>query len=146
MMDTTHEPSNPPTATDLLNHPIVQRALEQAWTDSLSHDAVLRHEEGGWIYMNLTTGEISIRRAPAGLQAALDLSSPPGVPGCVVVGKLHTHPNPTSDGWDPGPSAVDRVVDARHGVPDLIRADDGVHTSGPLSRRGGLAGDPRYPA
>jgi hypothetical protein len=31
------------------------------------------------------------------------------------------------------------------GVPCLIRADDGDHTTGPASRRGGLAGGPGYP-
>jgi len=63
-----------------------------------------------------------------------------------VVGKFHTHPNPSSEGWNPGPSAADRAIDKRHGVPDLIRADDGIHFSGPERRRGGSAGEPGYPA
>lgn len=146
-MARTHDPPDqPPSATDLLNHRVIRQALESAWVDSLPDFRDSRHEEGGWIYMDLTTGEISIRRASAGLRAELDLSSPAIVPGSVVVGKFHTHPNPSAEGWDPQPSDADRVVDARHGVPDLIRADDGIHMSGPMSRRGGLAGDPRYPA
>jgi hypothetical protein len=64
---------------------------------------------------------------------------------CVVVGKFHTHPNPTLEGWDPGPSIADQRVDALHGVPDLIRADDGVYHSGPDSRRGGLGGNAGFP-
>jgi hypothetical protein len=36
-------------------------------------------------------------------------------------------------------------VDALHGVPDLIRADDGIHLSGPDSRRDGLTGDGGFP-
>jgi hypothetical protein len=64
----------------------------------------------------------------------------------VVVGKFHTHPNPTAEGWDPGPSPGDQQVDAIHGVPDLIRAEDGIHVSGPDSRRGGLGGGPGYPS
>jgi hypothetical protein len=38
-----------PTAADLLNEPVVQRALEEAWIDSVAADPVQRHEEGGWI-------------------------------------------------------------------------------------------------
>src|SRR5260370_42576203 len=68
-----------PTAADLLNQPVVQQALDQAWTDSLSADPALRHEEGGWVYMNLMTGTVTVRRAPAGAQAALNLDTPPSV-------------------------------------------------------------------
>jgi len=45
-----------PTAVDLLNELVVQQALQQAWNDSLPGDPVQRHEEGGWIYMDNTTG------------------------------------------------------------------------------------------
>ncbi len=139
-------PTQAPTAAELENDPTVHAALEQAWTDSQPNNAANRHEEGGWIYMDTSTGDITVERAPAGAQAGIDLSRPPHVPGSVVVGKFHTHPNPTSEGWDPGPSDPGDVqVDARHGVPDLIRADDGVHHSGPDSRRGGLAGGPGFP-
>ena len=40
---------------------------------------------------------------------------------------------------------VPQVIDERHGVLDLIRADDGIHLSGPESRRGGLTGGPGFP-
>jgi proteasome lid subunit RPN8/RPN11 len=86
-----------------------------------------------------------VRRAPAGAQAALDLSAPPVVAGAVVVATFHTHPNPSAEGWKPGPSAADTQSAWLLGVPCLIRADDGVHTTGPSSRRGGLAGGPGYP-
>lgn len=138
-------PTRPPTAAELQSNPAVQQAVEQAWNDSQPTDAAHRHEEGGWIYQDTTTGEITTRRASSGQQAGIDLSNPPEVPGSVVVGKFHTHPNPTSEGWDPGPSGQDRNVDARHGVPDLIRADDGNHVSGPDSRRGGLGGGAGFP-
>jgi len=123
----------------------VQEAIEQAWNDSRPADPTQRHEEGGWIFIDTTTGEISVQRQAAGQQAAIDLDSPPIVLGSVVVGKFHRHPNPISEGWDPGPSRHDQIVDALHGVPDLIRADDGIHISGPDSRRGGLAGGPGFP-
>ncbi|HSS48963.1 MAG TPA: hypothetical protein VLX28_08450, partial [Thermoanaerobaculia bacterium] len=123
-----------------MKDPTVQRALDQAWKDSQPDDPSRRHEEGGWIYMNTTTGEISIRHQMAGRQASIDLSRPPNIPGSVVVGKFHTHPNPSSEGWALGPSRRDLQVDALHGVPDLIRAEDRIHVSGPDSRRGGLVG------
>jgi hypothetical protein len=134
-----------PTTAALLSDPVVQPAVEQAWQDSQSGDSICRHEEGGWIYMDVTSGQISVQRQVPGQQAEIDLDSPPIRPGSVVVGKFHTHPNPTSEGWDPGPSRQDQIVDALHGVPDLIRADDGMHTSGPDCRRGGLAGGPGFP-
>jgi len=134
-----------PTASELLKKPVVQEALEQAWNDSLPGDPVQRHEEGGWIYMDTATGALSVRRAPFGGQATLDLSSPAIVPGATVVATFHTHPNPSDDGWEPGPSAADTQSAWLFGVPCLIRADDGIHTTGPASRRGGLAGGPGYP-
>lgn len=138
-------PLSAPTAAELLRHPVVRRALSLAWEDSEPDDPARRHEEGGWIYMDAAAGEISVRRQTPGRQASIDLSRPPILPGSVVVGKFHTHPNPTSEGWSSGPSRGDLKVDALHGVPDLIRADDGVHVSGPESRRGGLTGGPGFP-
>lgn len=137
---------SPPTASDLLADPVVQAAMQQAWIDSLPGDPVARHEEGGWVYMETTTGQVSVRRAPTGTGDSLDLGNPPVIPASVVVGTFHTHPNPTDDGWEPGPSPNDRYWAQVSGVPWLIQADDGMHVIGPASRRGGLAGDPGYPA
>jgi hypothetical protein len=124
---------------------MVQAALDQAWADSLPGDPTARHEEGGWIYLDLATGRLLVQRAPPGIRYTIDLEDPPIVAGAMVVGVFHTHPNPSSEGWDPGPSSFDQFNDATNGVPDLIRADDGVHMSGPVSRRGGLRGGPGYP-
>lgn len=139
-------PKRAPTANELLANPIVLRALDEAWADSQVDDATRRHEEGGWVYMDVATRAVAIRRAAPGRQTAVDLSSPPLIEGCVVVGKYHTHPNPSSEGWNPRPSASDSSIDERHGVPDLVRADSGVYLSGPDSRCGGLSGEPGYPA
>src|SRR4051794_2658983 len=119
----------PPTATDLLQDPTVRQALAQAWADSRAHDPARRHEEGGWIYVETGTGAILVRRAPAGGQAVLDLSTPSVIPGAMVVGTFHTHPNPSSDGWVAGPSAADTHSAWLFGVPCLIRADDGIHVT-----------------
>jgi hypothetical protein len=134
-----------PTAVELLSHAVVQLELELAWVDSLPGNPVLRHEEGGWIYMNVTTGVLTARRATNGGQAFIDLNNPPVLDGCLIVAKFHTHPNPTAEGWEGGPSETDLRTDAFHGVPDLIRADNGVYVSGPDCREGGLVGNPGYP-
>jgi hypothetical protein len=134
-----------PTVSELLNHPVVQEALEQAWVDSVPQDAGRRHEEGGWIYLDTATGALAVRRALSGSRAILDLGTPPIVAGCVVVATFHTHPNPSAEGWEPGPSLADTESAWAFGVPCLIRADDGTHSTGPVSRRGRLAGGPGYP-
>ena len=142
---TESPPIEAPTASELLQHPAVRRALEEAWKHSQPEEPDQRHEEGGWIYMDTTTGEIATRRAPSGRQTAINLNWPPTLPGHVVVGKFHTPPNPSAEGWVTGPSSSDRAIDARHGVPDLILADDGIHVSGPEVRRGGTRGGPGFP-
>ncbi len=136
---------NAPSVADLLNHGEVQRALDEAWANSFPNDPVRRHEEGGWVYMEVQTGDISVRHASAGLRASVDLTTPPVVPGSVVVATFHTHPNPTADGWNPGPSQADTQSAWLLGVPCIIRADDGIYTTGPGSRRGGLVGGPGFP-
>ncbi|HJZ92005.1 MAG TPA: hypothetical protein VKE40_14115 [Gemmataceae bacterium] len=135
-----------PTAAELLRNPSVIAALEGAWNDSLPEDSQQRHEEGGWIYYELSSGMITVVRAAPGRRRAINLSQPPELAGCVVVGKFHTHPNPTDQGWDPAPSDQDELIDNRDGVPDLIRSDQGVFVSGPDSRRGGLGGLPGFPS
>lgn len=135
-----------PTTNELTTHPLVQRALDDAWNDSWPADPSRRHEEGGWVFVDVASGAVSTRRAPAGLRAALDLNSPPVLPGCVVVATFHTHPNPSAEGWNPGPSPADTRSPHLLGVPCIIRADDGIHTTGPISRRGGLTGEPRFPS
>src|SRR6476659_9510529 len=96
-----------PTVDDLLKSPVVQQALEDAWQDSLPGDTIGRHEEGGWVYVDTALGSIAVRRASEGRRSFLDLSSPPTIPGSVVVATFHTHPNPTAEGWNPGPSPAD---------------------------------------
>lgn len=135
-----------PTTSELLSHPIVQQALGQAWIDSLPADPGLRREEGGWVYMDVTTGGMVTQRAPAGARGVLDLNTPPVVLGSVVVATFHTHPNPSAEGWDPGPSGSDSQSADILGVPCLIRADNGTYITGPVSRRGGLAGGPGFPS
>jgi hypothetical protein len=139
-------PTQAPTADELLQDSTVIQEMEQAWLDSLPNDPANRHEEGGWIYMDLTTGKITTLRAPRGVLAEVDLGNPPHVTGSVIVGTFHTHPNPSGSGrWKAGPSRSDMTASSLSGVPWLIRADNGYYWTGPNIRRGGLTGSPGYP-
>ena len=73
----TETPRQAPTAGQLLAQPAVTRALDEAWSDSDVDDPQRRHEEGGWIFLETNSSEITIRRAVPGGQAAIDLSNPP---------------------------------------------------------------------
>lgn len=132
--------TRPPTASQLLAHPDVVRALDEARGDPLVNDSGNRHEEGGWIYMDLTTAAIMIRRAPTGTRSRLSLANPPLLPNHLIVGTFHTHPNPASERWATEPGSQGELAARHTGVPWLIRAEDGDHTTGPESRRGGLGG------
>jgi hypothetical protein len=77
-------PTRAPTIDELQQAPAVLQALEQAWLDSLSDIPAERHEEGGWIYLNLKTGELTAARAPRGLQAELEIGNPSLFPDCVM--------------------------------------------------------------
>jgi hypothetical protein len=57
-------PTGPPTAAQLMNDPVVAQELAQAWVDSQPGDAANRHEEGGWIYMDLATGRGRVGSRP----------------------------------------------------------------------------------
>lgn len=138
-------PTRPPTVLELLASSEVIRALNDAWADSLAYDATNRHEEGGWIYLDLATGILVTRRAQAGARSRISLANPPQLLNHVIVGTFHTHPNPAADGWETGPSRQDDLAANFTGVPWLIRAEDGTHSTGPTSRRGGLLGGPGYP-
>src|SRR5438045_2576328 len=100
-------PTRPPTASELLATAEVIQAFLDAWADSQVDDPTDRHEEGGWIYQELSTGIIVTRRAPAGTRSRLSLANPPLLPNHVIVGAFHTHPNPAAEGWETGPSTQD---------------------------------------
>ena len=111
----------------------------------LVDDDNLRHEEGGYIYVDGATGEVSVRRTLPGQRRRIELSNPPLVPGCFLVATYHTHPNPASLGWDPEPSVEDLVGSAATGVPWFVVSELGVFVAGPDRRVGGLGGRPGYP-
>jgi hypothetical protein len=142
----------PPFRT-LVRHPVVRPALATAWTDSNpgpNPPQGAQREQGGWVYLNLVTNRISVRRQAPGATAAIDLSNPPVEADSIVVAKFHTHPN-LGPAWEAGPSPQDQQVDAAHGVPDIVIGSNDVDPdtfelfpSGP-DRRRHLAGDQGLP-
>jgi hypothetical protein len=142
-----------PSYNDLINDRTVLAALNAAWTASnpaVPAAGTTQHEEGGWVYLNLITGNLTTRSAPVGAGASINLSSPPTVTDSVVVGMFHTHPN-LGPGWTPGPSGTDLTLDAADGVPDVVVGTPGVDPavfqffpSGP-DRRLHLAGNRGLP-
>jgi hypothetical protein len=134
-----------PTAAELQANPVVQAAFAAAWADSFPHDPVLRHEEGGFIYVNATMGDIVIRRVPPGETDAINLSHPPVVPGAFLVATYHTHPHPPDLVWTAEPSPADRRLAADSGVPWFVISHVGEFVAGPDRRTGGLSGPAGYP-
>lgn len=148
-----------PTFAFLIQQTVVRNALRAAWTASnpgVNPPVAGQHEEGGWVYLNLITNELSVRRQAAGAGASINLAAPPVVADNIVVAKFHTHPN-LGPGWVAGPSQPsggrpgDVGVDAAHGVPDIVVGNPGVNPaqfqffpSGP-DRRAHLAGNQGLP-
>ena len=107
------------------------------------------HEEGGFIYLNLITGNFTTRRVAAGGQAGLVLDNPSNVPNSIVVGGFHTHPNVGNCWGAPFFSGADNNWSANNGVPILMIGafptvgDTSFHATG--SRRRHLAGNRGLP-
>jgi RHS repeat-associated protein len=92
----------PPSAEDLLKNPVVQQALNDAFTASQYGDPKNAHEEGGFIMAdsngNITSATI-FRVAPGNPNSSgplenknLNNNAVPNVPGLTLVGIFHTHP------------------------------------------------------
>lgn len=134
-----------PTASELQAHPVVQAAFAAAWADSFPDDPSLRHEEGGYIYMKPTTGEIVIRRALPGGVDSIDLSHPPVVPNAFLVATYHTHAIPPHGRITAGPSPDDIFHAFDSGVPWFVVSHVGEFVTGPDQRVGGFSGPNGYP-
>lgn len=163
-----------PSGNTMRRNSIVRTAMRGAWNDSdpdttiwAAHnpDPALAghpcnpapgvtpvtnaHEEGGFIYMNLITGNFTTRRVAAGGQAGLVLDNPPNVSNSIVVGGFHTHPNVGNCWGAPFFSGADNNWSANNGVPILMIgafpavANTSFHATG--SRRRHLAGNRGLP-
>lgn len=134
-----------PSAAELQANPVVQAAFAAAWADSFPDDRVMRHEEGGYIYANPATGDVTVRRELPGSRRQIDLSAPPVVPDSYLVATYHTHPTPITDNGDPYPSPDDEECADSTGVPWFVVTEIGILVVGPDRRVGGLAGPAGYP-
>jgi hypothetical protein len=130
---------------------MVRQALDSAWSasDVGKRDLVTEaHEEGGWVFMNLIDGSLSIERAKAEGTDFIRVEPPPDVENSIVVAIFHTHPQL---GRAAPPSHDDRINDERRGVPNLVAGNPGadprvyqVYLSGPPARKH-LASDRKIP-
>ena len=134
-----------PSATELLADATVQQAFAAAWADSFADDPQMRHEEGGFIYYNPTTRTIAIRRTRPGHRSEIDLSYPPMVRDCYLIGIFHTHPNSAASGFMPDPSRADHKLADGAGIPFFTIHEDQTYVIGPERRVGGCCGPAGYP-
>ena len=102
--------------------PIPGHALAAACNPVAGAAAPAAHEEGGWIYLNLITGNLTTRRAVAGGQAAINLTNnAPLVGDSVIIGTFHTHPNVGACWGAVFPSGADTANAGTRGLPNLIQ-------------------------
>jgi hypothetical protein len=78
------------------------------------------HEEVGWVYLNLITGNLATRRGAGGGQANGSVGGAPEVADSVLVGAFHTHPNVGPCWGALFPSGTDTATANSTGVPMLI--------------------------
>lgn len=139
-----------------MHDPTVITALNEAWRDTNADTipVTAAAEHGGWIYMNLRTGRLTIirqrnplrppRRPGENQQGAFSISLDPCpiVSGSVLVAYFHTHPSVPFSGADD----VDRDLGTLHGVPGIVRGRDGQYDfTGPERRAGDFNTAGRYP-
>jgi len=138
----------PPTGEELIrNSSEVRVALQRAWEESLPDDPVLRHEEGGWIYIHPDTRTIVTvrewRRENRPWRNVIDLKYPPILMSFYIVADFHTHPFPPPATQGPSDD-LDVPFEHATGVPGLIRAREKTYP-GTIERRLNYNGNFGYP-
>jgi hypothetical protein len=127
-------PCPSPGQLDLLDNPVIQQALDEAWVDS-QEGTPEEHEEGGYVYQcgNTTaSGEViwtyEIERWPTGEVDHISAPDPSPAPGCRTLADFHTHPGAPKD--DPRandkysndlPSDEDFISSKDLGIPGIVR-------------------------
>lgn len=153
-----------PSAAEIAESPIAQRAFQEAWNDSFDTRTTAR-EIGGWIYADPNDpSRIFIRRAPrdrsrpmnqlrppANVAAGINLWDPesasgrPPPAGYVLVANFHTHPMGESYGGNAAvPSTADHLNAWQRGVPGIVINRRGLVGYGP-TRRAQLNAPRGYP-
>ncbi len=141
-----------PSFDELRKNSTVHQAIEDAWSfsDVGVHDLVTEaHEEGGWVFLNLIDGSLSIERGTPKGTDFFHFDPIPDVANSVLVATFHTHPAIGSKAA--GPSPDDKRKDDRRGVPNLVAGNTGrdphvfqIFLSGPPVRKH-LASDTKIP-
>ena len=121
------------TPEEIANDPEVKDALEKAWADSSADNATTRHEEGGWIYEDMS-GNLTVVRWPAGNRSGIDAPPPVPPPGGKVVGEFHTHPN-----WHPPDGKDEAGTEWKQGPSDTDKNAKTPGTTGIIKDRSGTA-------
>jgi hypothetical protein len=152
-----------PTGEELRNLPYVKVLLETALKGTNAGDPKKAHEKGGWIYMNLKSGELLHRWAPDGpkgvrrsagggtLEFSITIPTPPTMPGFVIVAQFHAHPLTLKElkplgRWPRGPSDPDDLrLGIRYGVPCFVVDAADIYLYGRVAGRKRLDGNPGYP-
>jgi hypothetical protein len=112
--------------------------LVKAWNESNPNAKAVqkgqpgstKHEQGGWILQDITTGKLSVRRVPRGSRDGLGPivgTRPVDTATLRVVAWFHTHPNTSDEGYASGPSPGD--INFQNGeakVPGIILTHDGT--------------------
>jgi hypothetical protein len=149
-------PTRFPYLEEIMRDPTVIAALDVAWHDTNADVIPVTNasEQGGWIYMDLQTGRLTVRRQVNPLLAprrpgenqpgafTISLEQCPILSGSVLVGIFHTHPTvPFTGASDP-----DRALGPIQGVPGIVRGRDGQYDfTGPERRAGDFSSARRFP-
>jgi hypothetical protein len=140
-----------PNFEELRQNGLVLEALKLAW--SLSNVEIHTpmdppHEEGGWVFMNLFDGSLSIHWAKPEGTDYIRLEPAPDVPDSVLVAHFHTHP---ALGPAAKPGTHDKRRDEWRGIPNLTVGNTEakpevfhIYLSGPAARKH-LASDTKLP-
>jgi hypothetical protein len=151
-----HPPRRFPFLSELMRDASVLDQINRAWRDTNAdvRPIIMASEQGGWIYMDMTTGRLTFRRKdnPLGPPTTdgtnqrgyltIDLNNPPTVAGSVVIANFHTHPS------DPftGASDPDRQLNSGYGVPGIVRGQGGAYSmTGTPKRIGNFNNALQYP-
>ena len=149
-------PTRFPYVEEVMRDPRVRAALDQAWRDTNADTipVTAAAEQGGWVYMNLQTGALTIVRQnnpllapprPAANQRGafnIALDPCPAIAGSVLVAYFHTHPSVPFT----GASDIDRQLGPMHGVPGIVRGrGERYDFTGPERRAGDFSAAHRYP-
>jgi len=115
-----------PSFDELKKNSVVAQAISDAWqaSDVGVRDLVSQpHEEGGWVFLNLLDGSLSIERAKAEGTDYIRLDPAPDVADSIVVAVFHTHP--AIGAPNARPSSDDKKFGNNHGIPNLTAGNTG---------------------